>query len=196
MIAKLLSSKPKSRLVNLFLAHPGRSFSLTELRMTTGCPAQLLASTIREMMKMGFISAFERQRHRYYQVNKHFALYPELVAMLRKIKNTPKDLLVRQAERVGDCRFIALTGVFAGRPRVETDALFVGKISPAKLQKFLKLAQKFAESEIGYTVFSPQEFEYRKIMNDRFVKDILENNPVVVCDRTKNRNLAKLVYKL
>lgn len=196
MLAQLLSSKPKSKLINLILAHPGRSFSKTELRVSTGSTTRLLRKTITELSKIEFLISHEKKRKKYYQINKHFALYPELVILLRKIKHVPEDLLAHWASRVGEGKFVALTGVFAGRPRMETDILFVGKIGQRKFAKFLKLAEKFAEQPVSYTVFSQSEFEYRKIMNDRFVKNILENNPVVVVDKLKQRSIAKLVYKL
>lgn len=196
MLNRLLSSKPKVNLVNLFLAYPGRSFSYTELRMTIAISPILLKATLKELVKTDFVLVYEKHKKRYYQINKHFALYPELVSMLRKIKHIPPDLLAKAAAKTGDCKFVALSGVFVGRPRLVADVLFVGKIPPKRLQKFLKLAEKFSEQEISYTILSQQEFEYRKMMNDRFVKDILENEPVVVLDKLKHRNIAKLVYKL
>jgi hypothetical protein len=197
MLSQLLSSKPKTSLINLLLAHPARAFAFTELKVDSNCPPKLLKQTLKELDKMEFLSVTQRKRTKYYQMNRHFALYPELVNLLRKVKNIPQDQLFNQASRVGDCKFVALTGVFVGRPRIETDLLFVGKVSPKKLEKFLKFAERLAEQEISYTVFSQQEFEYRKIMNDRFVKNILENSPVVVVDKTKQKkSIAKLVYKL
>ncbi len=195
MLAQLLSSKPKTQLVNLFLAHPNRSFSFTELRATSECSIPMLKQTLRELIKTDFLITTPKNRVKYYQMNRHFALYPELVNLLRKVKKLPQDLLARQAAKVGDCKLALLTGVFVGKPRIETDCLFVGKISQASLNRFLNLAEKFAEQEINFTVFSNQEFEYRKIMNDRFLKNIVENNPVVVVDKTKQRTIAKLVYK-
>lgn len=196
MLTQLLSSKPKSKLINLFLAHPERSFSLTELRTTTGFGGGLLVKTVKELQKISFLSLTQKNRKKYYQVNKHFALYPELISMLRKVKYIPDDLLAKRAARAGECKLVALTGVFVGHPKLETDILFVGKVSHARLSNLLKFAQRMAEGEINYTVLSPSEFEYRKVMNDRFVKNILENNPVIVLDKTKNRNIARLVYKL
>lgn len=196
MLAQLLSSKPKADLINLFLAHPERSFSFTELKVSSACPNQLLKDTLKELDKMDFLSRMEKNRIKYYQVNRHFPLYPELVNLLRKAKHIPKDLLAHQAARFSDCKLVVLTGVFAGKPRIETDVLFVGKVSPKKLEKFLKLAEKFACQQVSFTIFTPQEFEYRRIMNDRFVKNILENNPVIVLDKTKSRSLSKIVYKL
>jgi len=196
MLSQLLSSKPKTNLINLLLAHPGRSFSFTELRVNAGCPASLLKQTIKELDKMEFLITTKKNKIKYYQMNRHFALYPELVNLLRKVKQVPQDDLARAASRIGDCKLVALTGVFVGKPRIETDMLFVGKVGSRKLAKFLKLAEKYAEQEVSYTIFTPQEFDYRKIMNDRFIKNILENNPVLVVDKTKHRNLNKIVYKL
>ena len=191
MLAQLLSSKPKSKLINLLLSSPGRSFSATELRITTGVSSQLLKNTIRELTKMDFLLFSEKNKVKYYQVNRHFALYPELLNMIKKNKNYVEDLLARSAVKVGDCKFIALTGVFAAHPRIETDILFVGRLSPKKLEQFLRLAEKFAEQEVNYTVLTSSEFEYRQIMNDRFLKNILENSPVIVLNRSKTKNLAR-----
>jgi len=198
MLAQLLSSKPKTNLVNLFLAHPGRSFSFTELKVSSGCAPKLLKETLKELDKMDFLVVTRKSRVKYYQMNQHFALYPELLNLLRKIKNVPVDLLARAAAKFSECKLVGLTGVFVGKPRIETDILLVGKVSGRKLEKFLKLAEKFAEAQVSYTIFSPQEFEYRKIMNDRFIKNIMENNPVLAIDKTKQgrRSLAKVVYKL
>ena len=129
MLAQLLSSKPKSRLVNLFLAHPGRSFSITELRMTTKVGQKFLQNTLKELYKIGFLLTNVKERNKYYQIDKHFVLYPELVSLLRKIKRAPTDVLFHEASKVGDCKYVALTGIFVGKPRIETDILFVGKVS-------------------------------------------------------------------
>ena len=196
MLAHLLSSKPKTNLINLLLAHPNRAFSFTELKISSKCPNKLLKETLKELGKMDFLSVSSKGKGKYFQMNRHFALYPELVNFLRKVRNVPGDILSKQAARVGDCKLVAITGIFVGKPRIETDLLFVGKVSQAKLARFLKLAEKFAEQEVSYTVFSTQEFEYRKVMNDRFVKNVLENNPVLAIDKTKQRkSIAKLVYK-
>jgi hypothetical protein len=190
MLGQLLSSKPKSKLINVLLAHPARSFSATELRVTAGISNDFIKKTLRELIKMDFVIVWEKKKQRYYQVNRHFALYPELVNMLQKNKSYPADVLARAALRVGDCKLILLTGVFTGKPRIETDVLFVGRISTKKLEQFLRLAEKFAEQEVSYSLFTPSEFEYRQSMNDRFVKNILENGPAVILDKIRLRSVA------
>jgi len=190
MLAQLLSSKPKSKLINLFLAHPNRSFSPTELHASTGISAAFLKKTLRELAKMDFLVTTEKKKSRYFQINRHFSLYPELVNMLNKNKTLPNDQLAKAAMKVGECKLIVFTGVFAGKPRIETDILFVGRISARKLQQFLRLAEKFAEQEVSYTVLTTAEFEYRETMNDRFLKNILENSPAVILDKIKNKSRA------
>jgi hypothetical protein len=151
---------------------------------------------LKELDKIEFLNITAKNRVKYYQVNKHFSLYPELVTLLRRVKQIPSDDLAKQATKLGALKFLALTGVFVGKPRVETDFLIVGKVSAKRLTNFLKLAEKYAEQEINYTIFSPQEFDYRKIMNDRFLKNILENNPLILVDRVKARkNPGKLIFK-
>jgi hypothetical protein len=147
-----------------------------------------LKETLKELNKIEFLNISGKNKVKYYQMNKHFALYPELVSLLRKVRQIPSDDLFRQAEKLAPTKLVVLTGVFVGKPRVETDLLIVGKITTKKLNKFLELAEKYAEQEINFTVFTPQEFDYRKIMNDRFLKNVLENNPVIVIDKTKKKH--------
>lgn len=195
MLSQLLSSKHKSGVVNLFLAHPGRSFALAEIKAATKCPPKILGETVKELSKMGFLLVGERDRVKYYQVDKHFALFPELLGLLRKTKKLPPDLLVKELSKFKECKVILLTGIFVGRPRIETDILLVGKVSERKLATSLKLIEKLAEHEVNYTIMPIAEFEYRKIMSDRFIKNILENGPVVVSDRTKNKSIIKLISR-
>ena len=54
MLAQLLSSKPKTNLINLLLAHPQRSFSFTELKQSSKCPNPLLKLTLKELGKRGY----------------------------------------------------------------------------------------------------------------------------------------------
>ena len=192
MLANLLSSKPKSKLINLLLTNPQRSFSATELRISTQISSLFLKKTLRELIKTEFLAVTEKKKHRYYQVNKHFPLYPELLNLINKNRTFVEDQLAKASTKVGECKLIALTGVFAGKTRIETDLLFVGRVSPKKLENFLRMAEKFAEQEVSYTVLTPSEFDYRLVMNDRFLKNILENDPVLVVDRTKNKSLARL----
>jgi hypothetical protein len=195
MFTELLSSKPKTALINLFLTYPQRAFTYTELRLSSNASPLVLKPTLKDLVKMQFLNVLEKTGVKYYQVNKGFNLYPELVGLLRKTKTAPADMLARAVGTLGECKLAAITGVFVGKPRVETDLLLVGKVSPAKLKKVLALAEKLAEQEVSYTIFTQQEFDYRKIMNDRFVKNVMENNPVLVIDKVKNRILTKLVYK-
>jgi hypothetical protein len=195
MLSQLLSSKHKSGVVNVFLAHPGRSFASAEIKAATKCPNKLLVETLKELVKMGFLLVGERDRVKYYQVDKHFALFPELLGLLRKMKKLPPDLLVKELSKLKDCKVVILTGIFVGKPRIETDILLVGKVSEKRLANNLKLIEKLAEHQVNYTVMPVAEFEYRKIMSDRFIKNILENGPVVVTDRTKNKSIIKLVSR-
>ena len=155
MLANLLSSKPKTNLINLLLANPTRAFSFTELRVSSNCTSGVLKDALKELNKMDFLIVTVKNKIKYYQINRHFPLYPELVNFLRKVKKIPADLLAKSASNFKEAKMVVLTGVFIGKPRIETDVLFVGKINRPKLSRFLK--------------------------------NILENSPIIVIDKLKNK---------
>lgn len=187
MFTQLLTSKPKTKLLNLLLNFPKRAFSMTELRLSSGCSSQSLKETMKDLVKTEFVIVVERGRVKYYRMNRQFNLYPELVGLLQRSKAKPEDILAKAASKMAECKLVVLTGLFAGKPRVETDLLFVGKASGAKLKKVLEFAERLAEQEISYTIFDQKEYDYRHIMNDRFLKSVMENEPVVVIDKMKKK---------
>src|SRR3990167_8335563 len=128
MLSQLLSSRLKTNVINLFLAHPVRSFSFTELRVNSNAPSKILKQTLRELDKIEFINMTAKNKVRYYQMNKHFTLYPELVTLLRKVRQIPTDNLAKAASKLTSAKLIALTGVFVGKPRLETDILIESKM--------------------------------------------------------------------
>jgi len=196
MLSLLLTSKNKSAVVNLFLAHPLRSFSMPEIKAASGCPPKVLAETIKELVKMGFLVSTASGKVRFYQVDKRFALFPELVGMLRKAKRVPPDLLAKELSKLKECKLILITGTFTGRPRIESDILLVGKVGEAKMARMLKAVEKLTGHQVNYTLMPVAEFDYRKIMSDRFIKNVLENWPVIVLDKTKNKSITKLLQHM
>ena len=190
MLNQFLNSKPKTNLINLFLAHPGRSFAFTELKLATKASPKLLSESLKELVKMDFLVTTEKERTKFFQTNKHFVLYPELISVLRKMKKVPPDLLARAGNKIKTAKLIALTGVFVGKPRIETDLLIVGKINPKTLEKFLSFAAKLAEGPVNYTIMTQAEYEYRKTMSDRFVKNILDNDPLFAINRIRKSQRA------
>ena len=68
-----------------------------------------------------------------------------------------------------------MSGIFTLQPQLPLDLLVVGEdINRARLQRVLADIKKLVGEEINFAVLDAKEYEYRRMMNDRFVRDVLD----------------------
>jgi len=65
------------------------------------------------------------------------------------------------------------------------DFLLVGDVNPTKLSKFIEQLEKQEGKEIRYAVMAPDEFQYRRQVNDRFLLMVLDSKKQVLLDKHK-----------
>lgn len=187
LIKELLDSKLKRRLLGGFFAFPYRSFHQNELRQSLSVPTSALARALKELRGAGLIHFFTKQRQRYYYLNRHFQWYEEIATLLSEDREErTEDLCGKRLRRLKGTKLILLTGVFAASPQLETDVLIVGEgVSLKAIAAAVSDLSRLAGGEINYTVMAPAEFEHRRLMSDRFVRDILDNPHVEIINKLK-----------
>jgi len=61
--------------------------------------------------------------------------------------------------------------------------LVVGDLNQTKLDKFVSDLETKEGKEIRYTSMNPDEFEYRRQVNDRFLSEVLASKKQVLVDK-------------
>lgn len=181
ILDKILESKSKTNLLNFFMSSNERSFYIGELGKTVG--GRNLHFDLNYFVRQGIVSSFIHKGRRYYHKNRKSSVYEQ--ARSRKIKFSKRygDELLKFLKGISGLKLAVLSGLFTGELRLPVDVLFVGALSRRVLEKFAFLSEKIAGQEINYAVLSADEFDYRKNVYDRFVKDIFENEHVVIVDK-------------
>ncbi|PIR96893.1 MAG: hypothetical protein COT91_04210 [Candidatus Doudnabacteria bacterium CG10_big_fil_rev_8_21_14_0_10_41_10] len=138
--------------------------------------------------KHRLLNTTEKRKQKYYQINRFSPAFEELVKIFEQSeKNKNRDFLEKTLLSAGNIRFAALTGIFVGLPKNEVDLLLVGKTSPTKLNDCIKFLEKLISNEINYVEMSTREFKDRFYGFDWFMKEIMDNNPVIIIDEVTKK---------
>jgi hypothetical protein len=185
MLEDILNSKSDAAVLSFFLAAPERSFSPVEIAKRLGVPYLKTVRTLNKLVLHGQLKSFSKKGKKYYLVNSRYKLLPAIKDFL--LKNGPKyqDELYSAIRNLGEVKAAYLSGLFVGQPTLPVDILIVGKVSPTKLENFLKHLEIMMDQEINYSIMTEQEFKERKGTFDRFIKDIFDYKHLVVCDNLK-----------
>ena len=189
MLENILNSKLKKKLLSIFFAFPARSFSATELKEIIEFPLRQVSKSLSEFARLDVVHVASRKRHRVYRINPRFPLYAELVDLVSdKEFDQREDRVVRILSKVPNLKVAILSGIFTFQIHSAVDILVVGdSVNRLRLNGVIDSLEKLVGQEVNYTLLSRKEYEYRRILNDRFVRDILDNPHIVLIDNLKKR---------
>lgn len=177
MLENLLNTKLKKKLLGIFFTLPQRSFSIFELKQLTDSPGSMIQKALREFVSDQVISVATKAQKRYFRVNPRFRLYDEVSDLIKGSGyDDIEDEVIKTLKRLPNVRLAILTGIFSLQPQVSVDLLLVGdQINRIRLQQILSEIENWIGQEIGFSIMNEEEYEYRQMMNDRFIRDILDH---------------------
>ncbi len=182
-IEQLLKNRVQTNLVTFFVANPERSFYLGELEKRIG--SKDLNKELQNLQKMGFLSSYSRKNAKYYRVVRKHPHYRDLQLVVQKSIRKYEDELVKAIRNLKGVKAAVLSGIFVSDIKAPCDILLIGEPNPKALENFIYGAERLMGQEINYAVFDPKEFEYRKNIFDRFTKDLLEHEHILIDNKKR-----------
>lgn len=176
MLKKIFGSGARVKLFKQFLLHPEEEFFIRELTRILDEQINSLRRELENLEKIGLLKSKERNRKKYYQINPHFALLPELTSIVRKTDDSYQELL-KKLSKLGDIDLCILSGQFIDSDD-DLDLFVVGNIEKSHLESFIN--HNFADNGIKYALMNKEDFLYRIALKDKFVKNLFANKENVV----------------
>jgi predicted transcriptional regulator len=183
MLESLFGSRTRVKLLRLFMSHPEQRWFVRELTRTVQEQINSVRRELHHLEQLGLIKATLEQRKKYYQVNTHFTLYPELKALLIKSRVTLEKDVIERVCRAAKVQLVTLHGYFMDDPSGVIDLFIVGDISQKQLQQLLDDFKHQFGRELRYTHMSTQEYKYRRDVTDKFLFTILHSPHIVLFDQ-------------
>ncbi len=200
MVEQLFGSKTRVKLLSLFFNNPGRPFYVREITRKIDEQINSVRRELANLLSVGLISSEGSNNRLYYEVNPKYEFYEQLrgifTAMPIKSKDTvlketrEEDQIVKKLRTTGSIQFAFLTGSFARDSRTNIDIFVVGDVNKARLAKMVAELEQSVGRELNYSTLTPEEYQYRLSLNDRFVTTVLEAKKIVIIDGQQEKPLA------
>ena len=168
--------------MELFLQNAGDLYYVREISRSVKEEINAVRRELDRMMAAGILKSEQRGNRLYYFVNAGYTYYPELRNMVAKSAHLGKKLR-KLKRKLGTIDFIMFSGNFVEGKKErhdDVDVLIVGDVVLPELQVLMKEEEERRGKEINYTVFSLEEFEFRKTRRDPFIMEILYGTRVMV----------------
>lgn len=185
MVEQLFGSKTRVKLLQLFMSNPNRSFYVREITRKIDEQINSVRRELANLLSIGIITSDNTNNKLYYEVNQKYEYFAPLSnmfgtgAMLTKVASEEG---VTDIDQVGHVMLAVLTGQFTRDDSSGVDILVVGDVNATKLAKYVAGLEQKEGKEIRYAAMTPDEFDYRQQVKDRFISDIMLAKKQVLVD--------------
>lgn len=151
------------------------------------------------LLSIGIISSDETNNRLYYEVNQTYEYFEplqkifgggaEVAATETKdevvvpTQTKVVDPEVSELASVGNVELAIYTGQFTRDEQSGIDMLIVGDVNQTKMNKYMRELEEKEKKEIRYVVITPQEFNYRQQVKDRFTLSVMASKKQVLIDK-------------
>lgn len=182
MLSDLITSKSRTKLLNVFLANPYEMYHVRELVRRTQDEINAVRRELSYLEKKGVLQKEPRSNRVYYFLAKAYPFYFDLLRIGAKITGLG-DSILKNRVKIGKIKYAMLSGKFGRRLKKEeadVDVLLVGTIVLPELALLIREEEKRLGKEINYTVMTEEEFNFRKKKRDPFILSILSGSRIML----------------
>lgn len=178
----LMISRVRVKMLELFLTNQKELYYVRDISRQIKEEINAVRRELERLSMTGLLKSEQRGNRLYYYLNNKYIFFQELERMIAKTTGLGKKLRKLQ-NKLGTVEFVMFSSRFVqGLPPAQgqLDILLVGDIVLQDLSDLIKAEETARGREINYTVFSKDEFEFRKQRRDPFIMDVLFGSRVMV----------------
>ncbi len=182
MIADLITSKSRIKLLNVFLTNPLEMYHVRECVRRTGDEINAVRRELQFLEKKGILTKEQRANRVYYQLDKSYAFYYDLLAIGAKTIGLG-DEIMKNKIKLGKLKYVMLSGPFVRHTKKnpeQVDLLVVGDVVLPELSLLIRQEESRLGIEINYAPMTEEEFTFRKKRNDPFIAAVLNGARIML----------------
>lgn len=183
MIEKLFGSRTRVKLLRIFLTNPEGHYFVRELSRETGEQINSVRRELQNLEEIGLLRSYEKDKKKFYYVDKEYMLYDEMRALIFKSRMTLEKQFIQTIRNLGAIQYLALSGYFVDDEQMQVDLFIVGNVSRSRLAKLLETFHKQFGTQLRFTVMKEEEYRYRRDVTDKFLYEFLNSKKIVLVDK-------------
>lgn len=198
MLEHLFGSRTRVKLISLFLTHPDEPVFVREVTRLIGTQINAVRRELANLASFGFIIETADEdtlakrpglKRKYYCLNPNFPLLADIHSLVTKAQLLVEHRIDRLFVDQEQVKFVALMGGFIGQANAPVDMFVIGVVEKPIMSKIVSAMEQSLGREVNYTVMTPNEYQYRKEIADKFLIAILNAPKNIVLDRMDDPKL-------
>lgn len=192
MIEQLFGSKTRVKLLQLFMNNPNRAFYVREITRKVDEQINSVRRELANLLRIGIIKSISKDNRLYYEVSQKYLHYKALRSIFTNKKSIssssvklPETGVAGKIASLGAVELAILTGSFTRDTKAGVDLLIVGDVNHNKVTKLVEEMEQEEGHEINFAVITPEDFQYRLDVKDRFISNVLAAKKTVLIDTKK-----------
>jgi hypothetical protein len=171
-VAYIFGGDAKVKIMRLFIFNPGLTFTASEVASRAKARPEATRKELHFLAKAGLV----KKRARGYMLNAAYRHLPAIGHFLIDAAPLSEKEIIRKLSAAGSMKFVLLAGAFINNPDSRVDILIVGdNIKQGKLLSVISSLEAEIGKELRYAVFETADFQYRLVIYDKLIRDILDS---------------------
>lgn len=184
MLEQLFGSRTRVKVLALLLNNPTRSYYVREITRKVDEQINSVRRELANLKSVGLVKSRAAKGKIYYQANTKSDIFPDLKKVFGKIakETVYENKIADKLKGAGVIQYASLHGYFVEDSSSQVDLFIVGVVDKVKIRPIIKELSGEVGHEINYTIMSPEEYQDRRDLFDRFLTEIISSPKIVVVD--------------
>lgn len=182
MLKKLIPSKTRLKILELFFHHPAENYYLRRVVREINEEVNAVKREL-DILEGEKVLLKERRLNKvFYTINTKYMFYDEFLRIFAKFDKLSRGIYENQS-KLGKLKFIALSTKYAKRLAIKDDEVYlvvVGIVVVPEISALVSGVEEEFGREINFTVMTEEEFAFRKKNNDPFLWRFLRQPKIML----------------
>ena len=195
MLAKLLGSKLRSKIIGWLFSHPDEIYFGRQLEEILKEDSTNISRELIRLAKMGILTCETKGRQKHYQANKNCPIFDELQGLALKTAGLADVLSEALSPLSKKIKVAFVYGSFAKnsiKAGSDVDLMVIGKCTFGEVVETLMPGQERLNREINPSVYPVAEFKKKIAAEHHFLKTVIKENKIfLIGDEDELTRLAE-----
>ena len=185
MLANLLGSKLRAKVVGWLFAHPDERYFVRQLTGLLADDSTNISRELARLEEMGILRFKQEGRQKYYQANKECAIFDELCGLALKtagLADVLREALAPVAEQIATAFVFGSMASGQATLASDVDLLIVSDLDEMTLHKCITQAEERLGRAVNYMLLSQSEFQQRRKEEGGFLARVLAGPKITILD--------------
>ena len=184
MLEQLFGSRTRVKVLALLLNNPTRSYYVREITRKVDEQINSVRRELANLKSIGLVKSRATKGKIYYQANNKSDIFTDLKKVFGKVakETVYENKIADKLKAAGVIQYASLHGYFVDDASSQVDLFVVGSVDKVKMRPIIKDLSGEVGHEINYTIMTPEEYQDRRDLFDRFLTEIISSPKIVVVD--------------